>query len=131
MIARLLPLAVFLCAPAFAQLQLLQFDGSTETPVSQIYQLANAAPGDNIETRFHVRNFGAGSVNITNLTAKGDGFRISSQPSLPNIIAPGAFVEFKVLFSPTGTGSYSANLLVNTISVTLRGTVLATAALSN
>ncbi len=131
MIARLLPLAVLLCAPAFAQLQLLQFDGSTETPVTQIYQLANVAPGDNIETRFRVRDFGAGSININNLSVAGVGFRISSQPSLPYILAPGAFVEFKVLFSPTGTGSYSANLLVNTISVTLRGTVLATAVLSN
>ena len=131
MVARLLPLLVFLCAPAFAQLQLLQFDGTTETPVSQIYQIVNAAPGDNIETRFRVRNFGAGSININNLSATGVSFRISSQPSLPYILAPGAFVEFRVLFSPTATGSYSANLLVNTISVTLRGTAIAAAALLN
>ncbi len=131
LIARFLPLAVLMCAPAFAQLQLLQFDGTTETPLGQIYQVANAAPGDNIETRFRVRNFGAGSININNLSTVGAGFRISSQPSLPYILAPGTFVEFKVLFSPTATGSYSANLLVNTISVTLRGTAIATAVLLN
>ncbi len=131
MIARLLLLSALLYAPAFCQLQLLQFDGVTETPVSQLYQLPNAAPGDNIETRFHVRNFGAGSVNITSLSVTGAGFRLSSQPSLPYILAPGAFLEFKVAFTPSATGSYSANLLVNTISVTLRGTVVATAVLSN
>ena len=131
MIARLLPLAVLLCSPAFAQLQLLQFDGTTETPVTQIYQLANAAPGDNIETRFRVRNFGAASININNLSVAGTGFKISSQPSLPYILAPGAFVEFRILFSPAATGSYSANLLVNTISVTLRGSAIATAVLLN
>jgi hypothetical protein len=131
MIARLLPLTVLLCAPVFAQLQLLQFDGSTETPVSQLYQLAAAAPGDAVETRFHVRNFGAGAVNINNLSVTGAGFRISSQPSLPYILAPGAFFEFRVVFSPTATGSYSANLLVNTISVTLRGAAVANAVLSN
>ena len=131
-IARLLPLAALLCAPAFAQLQLLQFDGTTETPVSQIYQFPNAAPGDSIETRFHIRNFGAGLVNITSLTAAGVGFRVSQQlPSLPYILAPGAFVEFRVVFSTTALGNYNANLLVNTISVTLRCNVVATAVLFN
>lgn len=131
MIARFLPLGALLCAPVFAQLQLLQFDGATETPLSQLYQVPNAAPGDNIETRFHVRNFGAGSVSVTNLSVSGVAFRISSQPSLPYILAPGAFVEFKVVFAPVATGSYNANLLINTISITLRGTVLATAVLSS
>ena len=34
------------------------------------------------------------------------------------------------MFSPTGTGSYSASLLVNTISVTLRGSAVASAIVS-
>ena len=110
-------------------LQLFQFDGTTEKPVGQLYEIGSAAPGDNIETRFRVRNTGTAPVNLTSLSVAGTSFRLSSQPSLPYVIAPSAFVDFRVLFSPTDPGSYSANLLVNTISVTLRGTAVAGAVL--
>jgi P pilus assembly chaperone PapD len=114
---------------ALPSLQLFQFDGTTEKPVGQLYDAGTAAPGDSIETRFRVRNPGVASVTLTSLSIMGASFRFSAQPSLPYIIAPASFVDFKVMFSPTGLGTYSANLLVNTISVTLRGTAVASAVL--
>jgi hypothetical protein len=117
-------------ASAVVQLQLFQFDGTTERPVGQLYDVGTAAPGDNIETRFRVRNPGVASVSLTNLSAAGTSFRLSAQPSLPYIIAPSSFADFKVMFSPTDPGSYSANLLVNTVSVSLHGTAVAGAVLT-
>ena len=58
---RKLILASFFALPAYAQVQLYQFDGTNETPVAAVYQVASAAPGDNIETRFRVRNTAATS----------------------------------------------------------------------
>lgn len=123
-------IAGVLALPAFAQLQLLQFDGTTETPLAQTFNVGSGAVGDSIETRFHVRNFGTGPVTVTNLSVSGTGFKFSAQPSLPYVVAQGNFVEFKVLFAPDGLGAFNARLLVNTILVILNGTGIASAALS-
>jgi hypothetical protein len=122
---RLLFLFALLPPGALAQLQLFEFDGTTEAPVSSLYQLPPAAPGDNVITRFRAFNTGVAAVTFQNLSIAGEAFQISAAPSLPYVIAPGSFAEFKVLFSPDAVGGYSANLLVNTIAVTLRGSAVA------
>lgn len=130
MIRRWLLACFFLPLAALAQIQVLQFDGTNSNPVGALVDVGSAAPGDTLETRFRVRNIGAGPAVFQTLSLAGSGFRISSAPSLPYTIAPGSEAEFRVTFSPTSTGTYSAFLLVNTINITLRGTVATSAVLS-
>jgi hypothetical protein len=127
---RLLVFLALLPVSAVAQLQLFEFDGTTETPVANLYQLAPAAPGDNVVTRFRVFNNGPGAATFQSLSLAGEGFEITAVPSLPYIIAPGSFAEFRVTFSPDAVGSYSANMLVNNIAVTLQGNAAALPSLS-
>jgi len=83
-----------------------------------------------VQTRFHVRNAGAGPVVFQTLSIAGSGFTIAVTPSLPYTIAPGAFAEFRVAFHPTSVGTYSAFLSVNAMNLTLRGTVTPAAVLT-
>ena len=126
MIRRVLGALLF-ALPAFGQLQLFQFDGVKETPVASVYQVPAAAPGDSLETRFRVRNQGTGAIFLQSLSLSGTGLKIvtASAPSLPYTIAPGAFVDFRFVFSPDTLGSYSASLQVNNISVLIRGSAVA------
>jgi hypothetical protein len=64
------------------------------------------------------------------LSIAGLGFRITTAPSLPYTIAPGAEAEFRTSFAPTAIGTYSAFLQVNTINMTLHGSVTPSAALT-
>jgi hypothetical protein len=115
---------------AFAQLQLFEFDGTTETPVTSLLQVPPVASGDTVIIRFRLFNNGLGAATFSNLGLSGQDFLITSAPSIPYVIAPGSFAEFRVTFSPDAIGSYSANMLVNTIAVALRGTAEAEASLS-
>src|SRR5579863_3331141 len=88
---------------ALAQIQVFQFDGTTETAVGSLCNVGPATPGDTLETRFRVRNIGSGPATFQTLgftDAAGvhpsqDGFQIAAAPSLPYIIAPGNFAEFR------------------------------------
>ncbi len=132
---RILFTAGLLALPALAQVQLFQFDGSTETAVGQTYNVGTWAPGDVITTRFRVFNQGQGPVKLQTVAVSGAGFQILTLPSpMPYTIAPGQFAEFKVTFSPPAVAvGYSANMLVTTdagaITVVLRGAAAAAATL--
>jgi hypothetical protein len=134
MIGRTLLFSVLLPLSGLAQLQVFQFDGTNDTPVSSLVNVGTAAPGDTLETRFHVRNIGAGPASLTNLGLSGQGFTFVSTPSLPYILAPyvglASEVEFDVDFSPPSTGSFSAFLGVNTINLVLQGISAAAATLT-
>jgi len=114
---------------ALAQIQIYQFDGATENPVGASFDVGAATPGDTVETRFRVRNTGNGPAVFQTLALSGEGFTISAAPSLPYTIAPGNEAEFRVVFSPAVTGSYSAFLAVNTIDITLLGSSVPAASL--
>lgn len=132
MIARMVLALSLLSLPAFAQLQVLLFDGVTETPVGALVDMGSSAPGDSTETRFRIRNFGTASVSITALRI-GDAttpFKISAAPSLPVQLAPGSASDFRVAFSPTATGTFNGLVIVNTINVALRGFGVPSAALT-
>ena len=116
--------------PAFSQLQLLIFNGTTETPVGATADVGTAAPGDTIEMRFRAKNTGNAAVTLQTISIAGAGFSISSAPSIPYIVAPGSEAEIRIAFHPTSTGTYSAFLQVNSISVTLRGTAAVAAILT-
>ena len=130
MTGRVLLFASLLPLSALAQIQIYQFDGATEKSVAASYDVGAATPGDTIETRFRVRNMGNGPAVFQTLSLSGQGFRISAAPSLPYTIAPGNEAEFRVVFSPTVTGSYSAFLAANTINITLRGSSVAAASVT-
>ncbi len=135
MIARILLFLSILALPALGQIQVLQFDGVSETPVGSVVDMGSAAPGDIVEVRFRVRNIGSGATTLQTLSiTPGSGFKISVAPSLPYTLAPysgpASEAEFRVAFNPTAAGSYSAFLLVNTINIIVRGTATASAILT-
>jgi hypothetical protein len=115
---------------ALAQIQVFLFDGANEAPVGALVDIGSASPGDTLDSRFRVRNIGAGPAIFQTLSLAGSGFTISAAPSLPYTIAPGSEAEFRVAFNPTSIGTYSAFLLVNTINITLRGSVTPAAVLT-
>jgi hypothetical protein len=113
---------------ALAQLQVFEFNGTTDTPVGALVNIGSAAPGDTTEVRFHVRNTGQGPAVLQAISLSGDGFTIQSVPSLPYTLSPyvgpASEAEIDIDFSPSIVASYSATLLVNTISVVLLGTAV-------
>lgn len=129
MTSRVLLFVSLLPLSALAQIQIYQFDGATEISVGATFDVGAATPGDTVETRFRVRNIGNGPAVFQTLSLSGQGFRISAAPSLPYTIAPANETEFRVVFSPAVTGSYSAFLAVNTTNITLRGSSVAAASL--
>jgi len=133
MIARCALFALLAPVAALAQIQVFEFDGTNYAPVGALYNVGTASPGDTIQTRFRVRNTGAGAVQLTTLSLAGSGFAFSAVPSLPYTLAPYAGptseAEFRVTFSPTSVGSYSAFLAVNTVNIILQGTSAASASL--
>ncbi len=127
----MIPRALWLCSllplSALAQLQVFQFNGTTDTPVGTVVIIGPAAPGGTIETRFHVRNTGSGPVVLQTVSLAGAGFTITAVPSLPYTLAPytglASEAEIDFDFSPTIIASYSATLVINTINMILQGTV--------
>ncbi|HEX6896085.1 MAG TPA: choice-of-anchor D domain-containing protein [Bryobacteraceae bacterium] len=126
---RLLLLLASFPLGAVAQIQVVQFDGTTENPVGSVYNVGSATPGDTLQTRFRARNTGVSAVTFQTLSLAGSGFQIAAAPSLPYIIAPGSEAEFKINFAPATTGTFSAFLVVNTINITLQGTASPAASL--
>ena len=127
---RLLLTLALLPLPALAQIQVYEYNGSTETPVNGVYNVGSATSGDTIATRFRVRNAGSSPATLQTLSLAGIGFQITAAPSLPYIIAPGSEAEFDVSFAPTTIGTYSAFVIVNTLNVTLQGHCVAAAVLT-
>ncbi|HLJ15928.1 MAG TPA: choice-of-anchor D domain-containing protein [Bryobacteraceae bacterium] len=126
----ILCLPLLLASSALAQIQLFTFDGTNETAVGAVYNTGTTAVGDTTETRFHIRNTGAAAVTVQKIAIAGTGFTFSSVPSLPYVLAPANFIEFRVQFSPLAVGSDSANLAVNSINVIVTGTAATAPALT-
>jgi P pilus assembly chaperone PapD len=123
----------FLLLPALAcaQLQLFVAPPNSETAVAGVYDLGKTSVGDQLDTRFRIRNMGAAAVSLTSLRAAGSGFSLFGQPTLPHLVAPGSNVDFTVRFAPQSFGTYSANLSVNGTSLLLTGSAAAGAVLTN
>src|SRR5258708_18264650 len=99
MIRRAILAAAFLPIGTFAQLQLLQFNGTTETPVGATYNAGTAAPGDTLDSRFRIKNLGAASATVQTIALSGTGFKLTP-PLLPYTLATQHAVEFHVSFIP-------------------------------
>ena len=119
MIYRLVLIAALLPLASFGQLQLFLFDGTTETPLGVTYDAGTVAPGDTLELRFRVRNMSTGAVNLQTISIAGVGFKITAAPSLPYILAPGNPADVRTTLTPTGTGAYTASLMVNNLTLSI------------
>jgi hypothetical protein len=124
MIGRAILAAVLLPIGAFAQLQLMQVNGTTETPVGATYEAGTAVSGDTLDIRFRIKNLSAGSAIVQTVKVDGTGFTLAGL-LLPYTLATQAEVDVHVSFSPIGSGAFSATFALNTIVVT---TIHATAA---
>lgn len=103
-----------------AQLTLATFNGTAETPVGATFNFGSVASGGTESVRFRTHNTGTSAVVVDTLTLSGIGFSITAvNGTLPYIIAPANFLEFTVQFSAGAPASYSAGLLVESISVLL------------
>jgi hypothetical protein len=127
---RALLLAALLASSACAQMQLFTYDGTTEKAAGAITDLGTVPAGDTREIRFHARNMGPGAVTLQTVKVAGQGFAIGTLPSLPYIIAPSNFVEFRVVFTASSAGSYSASVSANSVQTLLRASAVAAATVS-
>lgn len=122
-------LAAASCCLAAGQLQLFQApQNGTEQLVTGSWELPSVQASDAGSVRFRIRNTGDAAVSLTALRVAGTGFSMTGQPSLPYIVAPGTNVDFTITFRAPDSGSYSANLLINTTGILLRATGIAAAA---
>jgi hypothetical protein len=120
--------ATLLPFSALAQLQVYEFNGTTDTPVVGTLNVGTTSAGATIATRFHVRNTGSAPVVLQTVSLAGAGFTITAAPSLPYTLAPytglASEPEIDVDFSPTIVASYSAFFVINTINMILKGTAV-------
>jgi len=129
---------------AWAQLTLVTFDGTTQTPVGATYNFGSVASGSTENVVIRALNTGTSpiAINSAALTVSGAGFTIASVngtfangPSCPQTfcytIAPAGFLAFTVQFSAGPPLSYSAGLLVESISVILLANSIAEATVSS
>ena len=124
---KVLLLAALLASSALAQIQLFTYDGTTEKAAGAITDFGAVPAGDTREIRFRVRNTGPGAVTLQTVKVAGQGFTIGTMPSLPYIIAPANFVEFRLVFTAAAVGSYSASVSANSLQTLVRATAVAAA----
>jgi len=109
--------------PAWGQLQFFVVTGSSEQPAPSLYSLGSVYANETATGRFRIRNMSAGPAAVTTLTVAGTGFSLNA-PGLPVTLAPQAALDFTVAFRAPDTGSYSAALRSDGISILLTATVL-------
>jgi hypothetical protein len=111
---------------ARAQLSLFVVNGTAETPVRATYQAGNLAAGTAVQIHFQAQNPGTAPVTVSSLSVSGVGFSIVQTSSVPYVVLPGGAMDIYVQFTGGSPAAYSANFQVNTISVILVVTVVAT-----
>jgi len=116
-----LPIAILAAWPVFAQLQVVQVEGNSETPIVSTFDFGAVAAGESRAVHFLVRNITGTSVTVTKLAAEGTGFTLPEDFSLPRIIAPSFAAPFALRFTPPGTATYLGRLRINDLVNELRG----------
>lgn len=63
------------------------------------------------------------SVSVPSVTVTGAGFSLAGLPAMPAAIAPNGMIMFQVIFSPSGTGTFSGALSIGSrqFSLTAQG----------
>ncbi|MEO8594402.1 MAG: choice-of-anchor D domain-containing protein [Candidatus Solibacter sp.] len=116
-------LAAFAAPSARAQFELLTVTEGQERPTSPVYNLGSFYADEAAAANLRLRNTSAAPATLSVLTLAGFGFVLSS-PALPVGVSPQASIDFTVTFRASETGSYSAALNANGISVLLIAQVL-------
>jgi hypothetical protein len=111
--------AVGLLPAANAQFTLTAIVDNLERQVLSVYDLGTVSAGDPAAARFRLRNSSNAPATLTLLAVAGAGFSLASAPSLPMSLNAQTTVDFAVSFRATDTGSYSAVLRSDGISVLL------------
>src|SRR5215831_9297244 len=119
MILRVVILAAALVPAVQAQFQLFAMPDNSEKPVAAGYDLGKVPPGVAVQTRFRLRNVSSSSQKLTILSVAGVGFSLSLPAALPVTVAPQGTFDFAVQFQAADTGSYSAGLSADGLSVLL------------
>jgi hypothetical protein len=112
-----------MACPAFGQLQLYLVEGNSERVAPALYDFGMLYPGESAATRFRLRNVSAAPAIVTALTVAGAGFTLTA-PGLPVTLDPQGALDLTAGFRAADTGSYSAALRADGVSVLLTATVL-------
>ncbi len=116
---RVIVFAAALSQIAWAQLVIVR--PADDAPVSGFLDVGGAAPGDILDTRLRIRNIGGSEATLSILRIGGAGFTLEGAPALPSRMGPGVNADFRVRFRPSGPGSYSATLQVNSTTLLVQG----------
>jgi hypothetical protein len=117
--------ALFFASPAFAQFELFVVEGATERAAPSLYDLGSFYTGESAAARFRLRNTSIAPARITTLAVAGAGFTLAAPaPALPLTLDPLASLNVTVNFVSAGTGSYSAALRSDGVSILLIAAVL-------
>lgn len=115
-------LALVLAPAARAQFQLYLLDGGVEKAAPAVCDLGSIYSGESATARFRLRNTSNSAAPVNVLAVAGVGFVLTA-PAVPIGLASLAFVDFSVAFHATDTGTYSASLRSEGISILLTATV--------
>lgn len=117
-------LAIVLAPASFGQFELYSVASNVERPAPPVFEFGSLYPGEAVSARFRLRNTSAAAASLNLLSADGAGFTLSGKPALPVNLPSQASVEFTVDFRANGTGTYSAALYSQGVSVLLTAVVL-------
>ncbi len=121
---RVVLLAASLAPAGYGQFQLFVVNGTVEQPApAAYYNLGAVYPNQAASAHFRLRNTSSAAATVTVLSVAGAGFTLNG-PALPAALNPQAAVDFTVTFLSPDTGSYSAPLQADGISLLLLATVL-------
>jgi hypothetical protein len=115
--------AALFATPVFAQLQLFVVDGGTERSAPSLYDLGSVYANETATASFRLRNTSAAPVAVTLLSIAGAGFTLTAPPA-PLTLDPQAALDLGVTFRSADTGTYSAALRSDGVSILLTATVL-------
>ena len=116
--------AVLLCAaPAFAQFQLYLVQNGNEKTAPPLYDLGATYTGETATANFRLRNVSATPAQLTTLSVACTGFSLTA-PSVPMTLQPQAAIDLEVTFRVFDTGTYSAALRSDGVTILLTATVL-------
>lgn len=120
-------LALLLAPTARAQFALTvvegtTVEGTTERAAPAIFSFGSLYAEESPAARFRLRNISSAPATVTALVVAGVGFTLVPPP-LPAGLAPQAAIDFSVAFHSPDTGSYSASLRAENVSILLTATV--------
>jgi hypothetical protein len=115
-------LLLWFALPAWAQFQLYVVNGQNEAVAPALYDLGSIYSDETATAHFRLRNTTTMPAMVTLLDVAGAGFHLAP-PALPWSLAPQAALDFTVTFQAASTGSYSAALRSDGVSILLTASV--------